>query len=66
VAERSVGADDLAPSFEENDVSPAARSILAEPPLHADPPEPDPLVESEASSVLGEDPREERPVAGLL
>ena len=56
--ERSVGADDLAPAFEQDDVAPAAARVLAEPPLNADLPESDPLVESETSRVLGEDPRE--------
>ena len=57
---------DLAPAFEQDDVPPAAASILAEPALDADLPEPDPFVEGEAAVVLGEDAREERPVAGRL
>ena len=39
--------------------------ILAEPPLHADPAEPDPFMEGQAGRVLGEHPREKGPEAGL-
>ncbi len=45
-SKRSVGADDLAPAFKQDHVAPTARGILAEPPLHADLAEPDPLMES--------------------
>ncbi len=62
----SVAADDRAPSFEQDDVAPATVCVLAHPLLDADPPEADPLVERQAGGVLGDDAREQGPVAGRL
>src|SRR5258705_2716208 len=64
--ERSVGADDLAPAFEQDDVAPTTGGVLAEPALDADDAEADALVQGKTSVVLRHDTSEQRPVAGRL
>ena len=56
-------ADHRAPALEQDDVPPPTERILADPPLDADAPEPDPSWSARLGGVLGEHAREQRPAA---